>query len=734
MKTVGQSIERIDALSKVVGKAKYPGDYYFDDQLFMKVVFAHRVHARILNIDVSKAEKYPGVVAIILAKDVPNNEYGLIVRDQPVLCGPGSIKPYSDRVRFYADNVALVIAESELTASEAAKLIEIEYEDLPAIFDPRQAKNDLVNLIHPDHGTNIFNSYRIRKGDVDKAFLEADIIVEDFYETPYQEHAYLQPEAGVAYFDEEDRITVVVGGQWAHEDQEQISHALNLPEDRVRVIYPAIGGAFGGREDMSLQIVLALAVYYLGKKGIRRPIKTVWTREESIIGHHKRHPYFIKAKWGAKIDGTVTAVETEIVADAGAYAYTSSKVLGNATLMCTGPYNIENVKVDAASVYTNSIPTGAFRGFGGPQAIFAAESQMNKLAEKLGMDPIEIRMKNILREGDLLSVGTPLPKGVSLESVLRKCAEEGGWIKTDAGWQAPNEFSNRSGNSGWGIACSFKNVGFSYGAPENCTARIELIGSSEIEKAKVYHAGAEVGQGAHTAFVQIASEALGIPVERVELIASDTSTSKSSGSVSASRMTFMGGNSIIGACKEALAKWNSEERPAVSEYTYRPPKTTPFEPETGKCEPNFSYGYVAEIVKAEVDAGTGEVTLKSVICIDDVGQAINPKSVIGQIEGAIVQAVGYALMENFIQENGIVKSSSLSTYLIPTILDIPKTVESKIIEHADPIGPFGARGVGEMPFIPLAPAVQHAIFNATGKWINKFPYTAEAVFSAIKDT
>lgn len=733
MRSVGHSVPRIDALAKASGEALYPGDYNFDNQLYMKVVFADRVHARILRVETTNAEAYPGVLAVILANDVPNNEYGLIVNDQPVLCGIGSPKPYSDRVRFYADNVALVVAESEEAARNAAKLIEIDYEDLPGLFDPRTAIKENNNLVHPDHGSNIFNSYRIRKGDVESAFAEADVVVEDYYETPYQEHAYLQPEAGVSYIDAEGRITVIVGGQWAHEDQEQIAHALNVPLDKIRVIYPAIGGAFGGREDMSLQIVLALAVYHLDKKGIRRPVKTVWSREESIIGHHKRHPYYIKAKWGAKADGKLIAAQMELIADAGAYAYTSSKVLGNATLMCTGPYSIPNVHVDAYSVYTNNIPTGAFRGFGGPQGIFAAESQMNKLAVALNMDPVEIRMKNLLREGDLLSVGTPLPKGVSMEDVLRQCALRAGWKVIDEEWKAPDNLTDRKQNIGLGVACSYKNVGFSYGAPESCTAKLELIGQDRIEEAILYHGGAEVGQGSHTAFVQMASEALDLPLDKIRLVAADTSTSKSSGSVSASRMTFMAGNAINGACEQALIKWENEERPAIAEFTFRPPKTSPFDPETGKCEPNFSYGYVAEVVETFVDPDTGEVILNSVICADDVGQAINPLSVKGQIEGAVVQAAGYALMENFIQIDGIIKTKTLSTYLIPTILDIPVSIDSLIIEHKDPIGPYGARGMGEMPFIPLAPAVQHAIFNATGKWFNKFPFTAETVLLGLNE-
>jgi CO/xanthine dehydrogenase Mo-binding subunit len=736
MPLVGQSVKRIDAEAKVKGEAKYPGDFYMPGQLYMKVLFSARVHAIVRRIDTTAAEQSQGVIAVFTAKDVPVNEYGLLTADQPVLCGPGSTIQFADHVRTISDNLAVVIAESEEQAAQALHLIKVEYEDLPIITDPRIAMKNDAALLHPETGSNIFCHYRIRKGDVEKAFSEADVIVEDIYQTPAQEHAYLQPEAGICYFDEENRITVVVAGQWTHEDQEQIAHALNLPKDRIRVIYPAIGGAFGGREDMSVQIILALAVYRLDQRGIRRPIKIVWNREESFIGHHKRHPYSIKTRWAAKKDGKVTAVEAELIADGGGYIYTSPKVLGNSIVMCTGPYEIPNVKADAYAVYTNNIPTGAFRGFGGPQAAFSAENQMNKLAEILHMDPVEIRMRNVLHDGQLLSVGTPLPIGVSIPQVVEKCALAAGWKKGGDGWIGPkqalsNDLKRQHIKQGIGFACSFKNVGFSFGAPELSVATVELQGHEQIEKAIVYHAGADVGQGAHTIFAQAAAEVLNLPMKCIELVVSDTARTQNSGSASASRMTFMAGNSIKGAAQEALEKWNNEERPAIATFYYRPPKTTPLDPETGKSEPNFSYGYVAEAVFAQVDTETGQITLKKVVCADDVGHAVNPAQVSGQIEGAIVQAEGYAILEDFIQENGQLKTRGLSTYLIPTILDIPEKVESVILEYPDPIGPWGARGMAEMPFLPLAPAITAALHQATGVWFNQFPLTPERVLEGL---
>lgn len=739
MTTIGQSVHRIDALGKVTGQTLYPGDINRPNQAMMKIKFAGRPHARIRRLDTSAAEALPGVLMVLTATDVPLNEYGLIMFDQPVLCGPGSTKPDADRVRFVGDQVAAVIAETEAIAARALDLIEIDYEELPVVTDPRQAMKPGAPALHAECQDNVFCRYRIRKGDVEAGFELADVVVQGSYRTPAQEHAYLQPEAGVAYLDEQGRITVEVAGQWTHEDREQIAHALQIPEAAIRVIYPAIGGAFGGREDMSVQIVLALAVMKLKERGINRPVKIIWSREESIIGHHKRHPFHINARWGATKEGMIVAAEVEVIQDGGAYAYTSTKVLGNAALMCTGPYLIPNAKVDAYSVYTNHVPGGAFRGFGGPQGAFAAEGQISKLAQALGMDPVEMRARNLLKDGDPLTVQTPLPRGVTIEKVVEHCAEGAGWERTPAGWQKPGaeELGPTAGGHlkrGIGFACGFKNVGFSFGAPEKCVATIELHGKAEIQKAVLRHAGADVGQGAHTVFAQMAAEALGVDLDMVELDLSDTASAGDSGSASASRMTFMAGNAIRGAAEAALTRWRNEDRPAEATFTYRPPATSMFDPETGICDPNFSYGYVAEAITVEVDTETGHVRLLDVICADDVGRAINPRQIIGQMEGGIVQAAGYAVMEDFRQEGGQVQTQHLSTYLIPGVLDIPERVKPIILEESDPQGPWGVRGMAEMPFLPLAAAVAAAIEDATGIWFDDFPFTPERIKFGLLET
>ena len=727
---LGKSVNRIDAYDKVTGKALYPGDLSMPGMLHMKVLFAERPHSRIISIDTSQAKAMQGVVSVYTATDVPVNEYGLQKPDQPVLCGPGSKKAGADVVRFVGDQIALVIAESAEIAEKAKHLIQVDFEDLSVITDPLLSMRPDSPLIHPEmEQTNICVHDKIRKGDIEAGFKQADVIIEGEYDLPFQEHVFMEPEAGLAYMDEEKRITVMCAGQWTHTDREQIAHALDLPLEKIRVIYPAIGGAFGGREDMSVQIILALAAWKTG-----RPVKVVWSRRESFIGHGKRHPMHMKAKWGASKDGLLVAAQMEIVADAGAYMYTTNKVLGNATIVCTGPYFIPNVHVDAYGVYTNNIPGAAFRGFGAPQGNLLAEMQMNKLADALKIDPVQLRLKNALKKGDTLDVGTAPMDRITISQVIQAATEKGGWKKVQKNWQKPVIKFNKSSNirRGIGFAAGFKNIGFSFGYKENCWSKIELHGRDKIENVILYHAGADVGQGAHTVFVQMAAEALNVPVEKITIKASDTASSGNSGSASASRMTFMAGNAIRGAAEAALKKWKNEERPAVAEYTYLAPPTTPFDKETGHAMPNFAYAYAAQAVEVEVNIETGNVHLVKVISAHDVGKTINPQNVKGQIEGGVVQAAGYALLENFIMREGRVITDGMSTYLIPTIMDIPDQVESVILETPDSRGPWGARGVGELPFLPLAPAVLAAIKDALGVWINRLPATPEVVLDAIE--
>ena len=741
---IGESIVRPDAEAKVTGAAVYPGDIKQGEMLSAVVVFSNEPHARMLSMDTSHAQAVEGVVTIVTSADVPLNEYGLTMFDQPVLVGvdgTGRSAVASDVSRWEGDHVAVVVAETDAVARQAAALIRIEWEQLPLAETIAAALAPEAPLLHAEngHATNAYYDYVFRKGDLAAGWAAADVVVEGTYELPHQEHAYLQPEAAVAYLDDEGRITVEVGGQWTHEDQEQIAHALDLPLDRIRIIYPAIGGAFGGREDMSVQIAMALAVQKAASLGDTRPMRTQWSREESIVGHHKRHRVTATAKWGATKDGVIVAVESDAYLDAGSYNYTSNKVLGNLHTTMVGPYNFANVRIDSTAVYTTSVPGGAFRGFGGPQGTFVSEGQMNKLAEALNMDPVELRRRNLIADGDLSVTHTPLPVGVSIREVVEDCSSKAGWEDPPLSFEPVQAFRSLPGSlsatrHGRGFACAFKNVGFSFGFPERCEARIELHGDGdEPETAILFHSAAEVGQGTHAALTQMAAAALDMDAGSIDTVFSDTALTGDSGSVSASRMTFMAGNSILGAAEEAQKSWLDGDRPAVGDFRYVPPPTEPLRDDGGPSTPNFSYGYVAQAVDISVDTETGHVRVDRVVSAVDVGKAINPMLVIGQSEGAIVQAHGYAISEQLNVEQGRITNPRLSQYLIPGIGDIPRQVDTVIGEYGDPIGPFGARGMAEMPYLPYAAAVVAALHDATGVWFDEFPLTPGRVLAGLND-
>ena len=736
MNVVGQSPPRIDAAAKVTGEAKYPGDFYMEGMLHAKVVWSEHPHATVLHIDTSKAEAYPSVVAVLTYRDVPVNEYGIgTIKDQPVLVAEG------DKVRWVGDRIAIVVAESERVAKAACKLIEVDYEPLPVVDDARKAMAPDAPLVHESRGTNVLARYRIRKGDVEAGFARADAIVEGYYVTPYVEHAYLQPEAGLGYIDEEGRVTVIAAAQWAQDDLHQISHLLDLPEERLREIVPAIGGAFGGREDMYIQHLLALCAYRL-----QRPVKMVFSREESVCRTGKRHPFYMCYRTGATREGKLTAMEIELISDSGAYASTSIPVMANATSLAAGPYIVPNAKVDSYTVYTNNAVGMAMRGFGATQVPMGYELQMDKLAEALGMDPVEIRMRNLLEDGSIAVTGNPMPPGVGIKETLRQAALAAGWREKENGdWERPGKSASSNGKlRGLGVACGYKNVGYSMGYDDESTALIELFldESGQMVRAVVKIAASEVGQGVHTSLAQIAAETLGIGVERVEVAVVDTAETPDAGSASASRHVYLSGNAVMVACQRAKDKWQRALRAEEGEtyvevrYTFRGREarpTTPFDRETGACDPHISYGYATQIALVEVDAETGDVMVLKLYSAQDVGRAINPQMIEGQAGGGVHMGQGYALMEEYVQQEGVVKTRKFSEYFIPTVVDTPRELVSLIIEVPDPTGPYGATGVGEMTTIPTAPAIISAIHDATGVWIEELPATAEKVLIGLRE-
>ncbi len=716
---IGQPLPRHDALGKVTGDARYPGDLLDPDTLHLKVVYAGRPHARILRIDSTAALAIPGVVAVLTAADVPYNAFGLIDHDQPVLC--------ADRVRFAGDKVAVVVADSNDAAKAGARQLTVTYEDLLALTDFRDALAPGAPLVHETRGTNLLTRIPIRKGDVEAGFRAADVVLDGEFATTWQEHAFLQPEAGVAYVDDAGRVVIETAGQWLHEDRKQIAQMLGLPEDQVVIRYAAIGGAFGGREDLSVQHLLALAAWKL-----RRRVGIVWSREESILAHHKRHPFRIRCRWGATRNGEITAVQAELLADGGAYASTSAEVTKVATLFASGVYEVPNIAVEGRVVYTNNIPSGAFRGFGAPQAQFAAESMVTRLAHAIGMDPIEFRRRNIYREGGIEPTRQPLPRGVSALPVLERCVDETlarfGGTSLSGAPGAARPWIRR----GIGIAAGMKNLGYSFGYPEQSTATVEVRGRGEPESAVVRVGAADVGQGSHLALRQIASEVLGLPLDRIEMITDDSSEAPNAGSASASRLTLMAGRAVHDAATLALQDYRTtdDERVAAT-VQFRPAATTMLSEDDGSGIPNYCYGYAAQAVEVEVNTLTGQVRVTRVISVHDVGRAINMQQVEGQIEGCLAQAIGYALLEDLKTSDGIILTPHLSTYLLPTALDMPEEIVPIVMELADPHGPFGARGVAEMPLVPFLPAVAVAIHDAVGVWLSEQPFTPERMLASL---
>jgi len=731
VRAVGQSVRRLDIEAKVQGRRRFPQDMSMPGMLHAVVVWAAHPHARIRRIDPSAALAVPGVVAVLTHEDVPVNEYGINIYDQPVLAG--------DKVRWLGDRVAVVVAESLRAAERARDLVKVDYEELPVVDNPLDGMKPDAPLVHEDRRSNLLKHIYVRRGNVEEGFAAADVIVEGSYHTPFVEHAYLQPEAGLAYIDDEGRVAVICAAQWPHDDLRQIAHALALPIERVREIVPAVGGAFGGREDISLQILVALAAWKL-----RRPAKMVWSREESIRGHGKRHPFYMRHRWGARRDGRLVAVEIEAVLDAGAYASTSVPVLENAVSFLAGPYVIPHARIDGYAVYTNNAVTMAMRGFGATQPPVGYELQMDRLAEALGMDPVEIRMRNLQEPGSIAVTGNRMPEVTSARETLRAAAVVAGWREGPDGWHRPDPGRPSAPylRRGVGVACAYKNVGYSFGFDDRSTAVVELTLAADgsIQSALIRCGAVEVGQGVTTALAQLAAQTLGIGVERVRVALSDTAMTPSAGSSSASRHVFMSGNAVVSACRAALEKRDAalrEESGAtrvVAEATFRGRdvrRTTAYDVVDGHCEPHISYSFGTQIAVVDVDIETGAVQVAKLIAATNAGTPVNPRLCFGQVAGGVHMGVGYALMEEFIQQKGQIRTQRFSEYQIPTVADMPRELESILTEVPEPNGPYGATGLGETPTLPTAPAILNAIHDATGAWITELPATPERVWRAL---
>jgi CO/xanthine dehydrogenase Mo-binding subunit len=717
---VGDSTPRVDGVPKVTGEFAYSSDLQAAGMLWGHTLRSPHAHARIVSIDVSQAVGMPGVHAVLTHEDVPGEKrYGLEFPDQPVLA--------YERVRYFGEPVALVAAEHPEEARRAAARIQVEYEALEPVVDPERATEQ--DPLHPDRPTmghgyrddarpNIVRSLVIRHGDPEA---EGDVTVSGVYEVGIQDQAFLGPESGLAVPDGEGGVDIYVATQWLHVDRDQVAPCLNLKPEQVRIHLAGVGGAFGGREDLSMQLHGALLALHTD-----RPVKIVYNREESFVGHIHRHPAKIWAEHRSSRDGKLVNVRVRILLDGGAYASSSTAVTSNAASFAVGPYAVDNALIESTCVYTNNPPCGAMRGFGAVQVCFAHEAQMDKLAEALDIDPIELRLLNALGPGGSLPTGQKITGTLPVADVIRRAAAldipEQEELPRD-----PMRLPGGSGNTsrgegvrrGVGFAVGFKNIGYSEGFDDYAAARVRLHKDGSAE---VHCAAAEVGQGVANVILQVARTELGS--NDVVLAPHTTATVDSAGSASASRMTWMASGAVRDACRAALEERERNGGKEVDvQRIYRHPRTTPLDPETGQItgeRAHVAYACAAMRVVAEVDVELGLTRVVWIGTAQDVGKAVNPQAVTGQIEGGTAQGLGLALMEEIQTRDGLITNASFTDYLIPTTLDMPPVV-SVLIEEAEPDAPYGVKGVGEPPTVVSTAAVVAALRAATGRDLTRVP-------------
>jgi CO/xanthine dehydrogenase Mo-binding subunit len=717
---VGETVPRVDGVPKVTGEFAYSSDLQAAGMLWGHTLRSPHAHARILEIDISAAVSMPGVHAVLTHADVPGEKtYGLEFADQPVLAG--------DRVRYYGEAVAVVAAEHPEQARRAAEAIRIEYEELEPIVDAERATER--EPLHPDRPTmshghrddprpNIVRSLVIRHGDPDA---EADVTVSGFYEVGIQDQAFLGPESGLAVPDGEGGVDVYVATQWLHVDRDQVAPCLGLRPEQVRIHLAGVGGAFGGREDLSMQIHGALLALHTG-----RPVKIVYNREESFVGHIHRHPAKIWAEHRATRTGKLVNVRVRILLDGGAYASSSTAVTSNAASFACGPYRVDNALIESTCVYTNNPPCGAMRGFGAVQVCFAHEAQMDKLADALDIDPIELRLLNALEPGDVMPTGQRITGTLPVRDVIKRAAALE-LPEPEELPRSPMRLPGGSGNTtrgegvkrGVGFAVGFKNIGYSEGFDDYTAARVELHADGSAD---IHCAAAEVGQGVGNVILQVARTELGS--DDVSLAPHTTSTVDSAGSASASRMTWMAAGAVRDACRAALEERERTGNDDVDvERIYRHPRTSPLDPDTGQVtgeRAHVAYAAAAMRVVAEVDVELGLTRVVWIGTAQDVGKAVNPQAVTGQIEGGTAQGLGLALMEEIQTRDGRITNASFTDYLIPTTLDMPPVV-SELIEDPEPDAPYGVKGVGEPPTVVSTAAIAAAVRAATGRELTRVP-------------
>ena len=695
---VGESARRVDGVAKVTGAFTYGSDLRVDGMLWGVTLRSPHPSARIHSIDVTKAEAAPGVHALLTAADVPGKPtFGLEYSDQPVLA--------ADVVRYEGEPVAVVAAETLAQARRAAELVEVEYEPLPVVADMEDALRPDAPQVH--ESGNMLRHVHILHGDPDQA--EADVWVESYYETPMQDQAALGPEGGLAIPTEDGGVDLRVITQWLHVDRQQIAPCLDLPAEKVRVALAGVGGAFGSREDIHVQVHACMLALRTG-----RPVKMVYGREESFHGHVHRHPSRTWIRYGATRDGRLVAADVRLLLDGGAYASSSPAVLANASTFAAGPYDLPNVRVEGTVVYTNNPPCGAMRGFGAPQVCFAYESALDALAAKLGIDPIELRLKNAVRTGSVLPTGQVLTGSAPVGEVIERCAA----IPLPEHEPAQGDGIKR----GVGFAVGFKNVAYSEGFDDSAEATVTLKVSQDGPEAEVRTAAVDSGQGLYTVLAQIARTELS--VDHVVVLPSDTSAG-SAGSSSASRQTTMAGAAVQAACREIRTELdaNGAAESITRTVTYHHHATTGFD-EKGQGDIHVAFTFVAERAVVDVDVELGLARVVQIAAMQDAGQVINPQGAEGQVEGGAAIGLGLALMEELQLEDGHVRNGSFTDYLIPTALDVPP-VMSEFVEVPEPGAPYGVKGIGELATVAATPAIVAALRAATGRVLNRVPVTPD---------
>jgi xanthine dehydrogenase molybdenum-binding subunit len=752
LRVVHRDLARHDAAEKIAGTTRFAGDLALPGMLHARLVRAQAPSATIVRRDAARALELPGVVAVLFGEDVPNNTVWVDVPGQTVELSAlkASMKVLATRrVRFHGEPIALVVAESEDALAEACEAVEIELDELPGVFDPNDALRDGAPTVHDDG--NLLAEWNIDRGDVDRAFAEADAVVEGDYTTQFVDHAYLEPEAGVAWHDDEGVLNVRVATQVV-EHYRDIARILGVPESNVRVIAPYVGGGFGGKEDMTVEPYIALAAARTG-----RPVRMQWTRSESLLARAKRHPMRMRYRTAAHRDGTILAQDVDITADSGAYAYLSALVLLYAAVHACGPYDVEHVRLRGRCVYTNNPPTSAMRGFGGMQVVFAYESQMDRVARELGLDPGEVRKRNTLVRGDVLPVGQPIETEILLPDALDA-------VVSRAGPRPPPHGPRRA--VGRGIAANLQSYGRLVWLNDSAAAWVgfQLDGSLSVRCGVP-----DIGGGQASSLTQIAAEILGVDLARVTVHFGDSALTPLAGTTTATRQLLMSGNAvheassmlrdqILGAVAEetgqpveslsmvdgsilgpettvsipdAIVVCRSRSVPVEALATFFGPKGRPVvrELRADRVFPDFTFGVHLADVEVDLDSGVVEV-LRYVAC-HDVGRAINPRSVAGQISGGVVQGIGMALLEEVIMQDGVNMTGGFFQYLIPTATDVPD-VETVILESGEGMGPFGARGIGEPPIGPPAAAIANAIADAVGGRPTSLPITPELVLACIE--